>query len=60
MAKRATKKKFKEVHSTNRKIGMGDFLGTGVPNRVGRTLSGTVGDVPVSKKGLKKAPKSLA
>lgn len=39
---------------------MGDFLGTGVPNRVGRTLSGTVGDVPVSKKGLKKAPKSLA
>ncbi len=38
----------------------GDYYGTGIKNPVGRIRGTTVGINPVSKKGLKKPPKSLA
>jgi hypothetical protein len=51
----------KEAHVANTKFGMGDFYGSGIRNKTGRMRdSFTPGQVPVSKKGLKKPPKSLA
>lgn len=51
----------KQAHVADAKFGMGDFYGSGVRNKVGRMRSSfTPGSVPVSKKGLKKPPKSLA
>lgn len=47
--------------SVKSKIGAGDFYGTGVRNKIGsiRDVS-TPGANPVSRKGLKQAPKKLA
>ena len=54
------KSKLKQSHSANAKIGMGDSYGTGYKNPVGRPISTDVGITPVSKKDLKKSPRSLA
>jgi hypothetical protein len=53
-------KKYKQSHSTNKKIGMGDMYGTGEKNPVGKMKSDSVGIRPASKKGLKIPPKKLA
>lgn len=58
MQKKAKKKA--EGHSANAKFGMGDHYGTGVKAPVGRMRSDSVGFRPVTKKELKKPPKSLA
>ena len=50
----------KTAHTSNSKIGMGDFYGSGVRNKMGRMRSESVSMVPVSKKKLGKPPKSLA
>lgn len=38
----------------------GDYYGMGIKNPVGKIRESTVGQEPVSEKGLKKPPKSLA
>lgn len=54
-------KKAKNAHTANTKYGMGDFYGSGIRAKVGRIRdSFTGGSNPVSKKGLKKPPKTLA
>ena len=53
-------KKYKQAHTDNVKHGMGDFYGSGKRNPIGKMRTGTVGLKPVSKKGLKVPPKSLA
>lgn len=51
----------KQAHVAEAKHGMGDFYGSGVRNKVGRIRdTSTPGAVPVSKKGLRKPPRSLA
>ncbi len=49
----------KNAHTSNAKIGMGDYYGTGVKNKVGRMIDGT-GMRPVTPSKIKKPPKSLA
>lgn len=53
-------KKNKEIHVANTKYGMGDYYGQAIKQKVGRTRDVFTGSVPVSQKGLKKPPKSLA
>lgn len=54
-------KALKNAHTANTKIGQGDFYGTGVRNKIGRIRDvSTPGSVPMSRKGLKQAPKKLA
>lgn len=53
-------KKFVQSHSANKKFGMGDNYGTGIRNKIGKNLDSTVGMIPVTQKGIKKPPKSLA
>lgn len=48
----------KTAHTSNSKIGMGDFYGSGVRNPVGRMRDGL--GMPLSKKKVKIPPKSLA
>lgn len=49
------------AHVQNTKYGMGDNYGVGSKNKVGKIRDmATAGYVRVSKKGLKKPPKSLA
>lgn len=50
----------KESHSTNRKLGMGDFYGSGMKNPIGKMRSDSPGNRPVSPSKLGKPPKSLA
>lgn len=38
----------------------GDYYGTGIKAKVGRMRGGSVGEIPVGQKSLKKPPKSLA
>lgn len=52
-------KGLKENHTSNQKIGMGDFYGTGITNPIGKIRDG-FGANPVSKKKINKPPKSLA
>jgi hypothetical protein len=54
-----TLKPLKNAHASNSKIGMGDYYGTGVRNKVGRMIDGA-GMNPVKSSKLKKPPKSLA
>lgn len=53
------KKVNKTIHTPNTQKGMGDFTGTAVKNPMGKMKEGA-GLYPVSKKGMKKPPKSLA
>jgi len=50
----------KENHVANTKYGMGDYTGQAIKQKVGRVRDVFTGSVPVSQKGLKKPPKSLA
>ena len=50
----------KQAHVQNTKYGMGDHYGQGLKAKVGKMRDGTVGFVPLTKKGLKTPPKSLA
>lgn len=47
------------AHTDSKRTGMGDFYGTGVRNPIGKMRDGS-GMIPVTPKGLKKPPKSLA
>lgn len=53
------KVKHKEAHTASTKKGMGDYYGTGVKNPMGRMRDSSVGFIPVSKKQLGTAPKSV-
>lgn len=52
-------KGLKNAHTSNSKIGMGDYYGTGVRNKMARSRD-VMGSVPSSKKKIKTPPKSLA
>lgn len=47
-------------HTPKTQKGMGDYYGSGIRNKIGRMREDSVGMYPVSKKGLKTPPKSLA
>lgn len=49
----------KTAHTSNSKKGMGDYYGTGIPNKIGKIRDG-MGVPEVTPKKLKKPPKSLA
>ncbi len=49
----------KEAHTSNSKVGMGDFYGSGVRNPMARSID-IFGMENLPKKKIKKAPKSLA
>lgn len=54
-------KKPKQAHTANTKYGMGDYYGQGIRPKMGRVRDMNLPGVnPVSKKNLKKPPKSLA
>lgn len=54
-------KTHKEAHAMSNKIGMGDYYGTGIKQKMGKMReSYTPMDNPVSLKKLKKPPRSLA
>lgn len=50
----------KEWHTANTKYGMGDYYGQAIKAPVGKVRDSMVDSAPVSKKGLKKPPRSLA
>ncbi len=52
--------KHKEAHTSPNKIGMGDYYGTGIKQKVGRVRDGSFGMDTVSQKDFGKPPKSLA
>jgi hypothetical protein len=49
----------KEWHSSNKKMGMGDYYGSGIKNPIGKVRDSYMTPKMTSKK-LGKAPKSLA
>jgi hypothetical protein len=49
----------KESHVPNTKLGMGDYYGSGIRQKVGRVRD-SFEDTPIGSKKLGKAPKSLA
>ena len=49
----------KTAHTSDSKVGRGDYYGTGVRNKVGRTID-VMGMKTLSKSKLKTPPKSLA
>lgn len=53
------KSKFKQAHTDNVKMGMGDYYGTGITAKIGKMREGTGFEI-LSKKKLKNPPKSLA
>lgn len=55
-----TGKNPKTSHTSNSKMGMGDFYGVGVKNKTGREILNMIQVTPTSKKSMKKPPKSLA
>ena len=50
----------KTAHTSNSKIGMGDFYGTGIKNKMGRMRYDSMSMAPKSNKKMGKPPKSLA
>ena len=52
-------KGLKNAHTSNAKIGMGDFYGSGVKQKVGRMREDML-NTSVSRKKMGKPPKSLA
>ena len=52
-------KRVKAAHTSNSKIGMGDYYSSGVRNPIGKIRDG-FGVKEVSPKKIKKPPKSLA
>jgi len=52
-------KKLGVAHTPRSPKGLGDFYGTGIRQKIGRMREG-MGMVDISRKGMKKPPKSLA
>jgi len=50
----------KEWHTSNSKIGMGDYYGSGIKQKQGRIRDDYMGATSMTPKALKKPPKSLA
>lgn len=50
----------KTAHTSNSKIGSGDYYGSGIKNKTGRVIEDMINYSPITKKSLKKPPKSLA
>jgi hypothetical protein len=48
------------AHTSNAKIGMGDYYGTAIKQKFGKVHESMVDVGKVNSKKLKKAPKSLA
>ena len=53
------KAKTKQAHTSQSKMGMGDYYGTGITAKIGRMREGT-GFEELTQKKLKTPPKSLA
>jgi len=54
-------KPLKQAHTSNAKVGMGDYYGTGIKQKMGRMIDSSYpGAQALKKKQLKKPPKSLA
>ena len=53
-------KPLKNAHTSNSKIGMGDFYGTGVKAKTGKMKVDSINMPSFSPKKLKTPPKSLA
>jgi hypothetical protein len=54
-----TPKHLKNAHTSNSKIGMGDYYGTAIKQKIGKNRSSLLGN-PVTPKKLKTPPKGLA
>lgn len=54
------KKSSGDWHCSFDSMGMGDYYGTGIKNKVGKVRENTVGFIPVSPKKLRIPPTSLA
>lgn len=52
-------KPLKNAHTPNTKLGMGDYYGTGVRQKIGRMREG-MGMQEITPKKMKTPPKSLA
>ena len=50
----------KTAHTSNSKLGMGDFYGSGIKNPIGRVREDMMMGKSMNSKDLGKAPKSLA
>ena len=48
------------AHTPKTQMGMGDYYGTGIKNKVGRMREDSIGHNPVSSRGMKRSPRSLA
>lgn len=53
-------KPLKNAHTSDSKIGMGDYYGRGIKNKMGRVREDTMGMNSISPTKMKKPPKSLA
>lgn len=51
--------KVKNAHTSSAKVGSGDFYGSGIKNKMARTISNMV-EMPTPKGKMKRPPKSLA
>lgn len=47
-------------HVSNSSIGMGDYYGTGIRNKIGKMRDDSMGMIAMTPKKLKKPPRSLA
>jgi hypothetical protein len=54
------KSKVKNAHTSKSQIGMGDFYGSGIKQKVGKIRESQIGFTTPSPKKLKTPPKSLA
>lgn len=55
------KKANKQFHTSNSKVGTGDYHGMGIKNKMGTMIDSYMTDVnPTAPKKIGKAPKSLA
>ncbi len=50
----------KEWHSSNAKVGMGDYYGSGIKQKQGRIRDDYMGTISMTPEKLKQPPKSLA
>ena len=48
------------AHTANTPYGMGDYYGTGIKAKLGKTRDISIGVIPIPKKKLKTPPRSLA
>jgi len=53
------KAKTKQAHTSQSKMGMGDYYGTGITAKIGKLRDNSV-EIPIKPNSLKKPPKNLA